>query len=291
MSEGLRAEETSLYADAHPYLDDLLPDLERKIPDLKGLQPASDQEPLSDLLRKVGSNVDELVQKVPNLTSDEQVTETQSAGIQPSCGPRSSCPPNLGGKNQKAYHYILLSHQTPEGRILEEDRTDEQDNPVESGKGGPNFQGFVGSWVVFSPSNRSESHFEYLGEQKLGKRKSFVVAFAQIPGEVQVPGTMTSQRRIIPILFQGIAWIDQEDFRILQLRTDILQPQLEVGLQKQTAKISFGPVEISQLGLKLWLPMSVDVHLEANGLFYQEQHVYSKYRMYHATSRILPASP
>ena len=294
----IRDEETRLYSEAKPYLYDSAPELEKIVRELKGLKPDSSQEQLSSLLLKIGTRVDELVDKVPDLTSDERVTQTQWVlGLAQDCASHSRAPGNFpiencsetsGKRIQKDFHYIILSHQTRDGRVLEEFRTDPQNQPVESGAEGPNFQGFVGSWVVFSPSNRSESRFHYLGEQKIGKREAFVVAFAQIPGSVNVPVVMLNEGKIIPILFQGIVWVDQEDFRIIQLRTDILAPQQEAGLQKQTAKILFGPVDISRLNLDLWLPMGVDVSVEENRLAIREQHVYSNYHLYHATSRILP---
>jgi hypothetical protein len=294
----IRDEETRLYSEAKPYLDDSAPELEKRVRELKGLKQDSSREQLSALLLKIGTKVDELVDKVPDLTSDEQVTQTQDVvGPVQDCVshsrtlgnfPIDDCSPTSGSRVHNNFHYIILSHQTRDGRVLEEFRTDEQNQPLESGMGGPNFQGFVSWWVVFSPSNRSESRFRYLGEQKIGKREAFVVAFAQIPGSVNLPAMMVNGGRNIPILFQGVAWVDQEDFRIIQLRTDILAPQQQVGLQKQTAKILFGPVDISRLILKLWLPTGVDVSVQANGLVLQEQHVYSNYCMYHATSRILP---
>ncbi len=294
----IRAEETRLYSEAQPYLDNSAPELEKRVRELKGLKPDSRQEQLSDLLLKIGTRVDELVAKVPDLTSDERVTQTQwVVGLAQDCASHSRVPGNFpiencsqtsGKRIQKDFHYIILSSQTQDGRVLEELRTNEQNQPLKSGAEGPNFQGFVGSWVIFSPSNRSESRFHYLGEQKIGKREAFVVAFAQIPGSVNVPVMMVNGGRFVPVLFQGVAWIDQEDFRIIQLRTDILEPRQEAGLQKETAKILFGPVDISLLNLELWLPMGVDVSVEANGLAVQEQHVYSNYRLYHATSRMLP---
>ncbi len=294
----IRAEETRLYSKAQPYLDGSAPELEKKVRELKGLKSDSSQAQLSDLLFKIGTRVDELVAKVPDLTSDERVTQTQwVVGLAQDCASHSRVPGNFpiencsqtsGKRIQKDFHYIILSRQTQDGRVLEEFRTNEQNQPLKSGAEGPSFQGFVGSWVIFSPSNRSESRFHYLGEQKIGKRQAFVVAFAQIPGSVNVPVMLVSGGRYVPILFQGVAWVDQEDFRIIQLRTDILAPQQEAGLQRETAKILFGPVDISQLNLDLWLPMGVEVNVEADGLAVQEQHAYSKYRLYHATSRILP---
>ncbi len=236
--------------------------------------------------------------KVPDLTSDERVTQTQwVVGLAQDCAsharapgnfPMENCSQTSGKRIQKDFHYIILSRQTQAGHVLQEFRTNEQNQPLQSGADGPSFQGFVGSWVIFSPSNRSESRFTYLGEQKLGKREAFVVAFAQIPGSVNVPVMMVDGGGFVPILFQGVAWVDQEDFRIIQLRTDILAPQQGAGLQRETAKILFGPVEISRLNLQLWLPMGVDVRVEANGLAVQEQHVYSNYRLYHATTRLIP---
>lgn len=295
---GMQDEETRLYSEAKPYLAESIPELEKKVRELKGLKPASGQEQLSDLLHEIGLKVDELVEKVPDLTSDEYVTQSEGTDGAQDCAashsggggelPVNGCSTSSGSQSQKSFHYIILSHETKDGRVLEESRTDGQNQPVEPGTGGPNFQGIVGSWVVFSPSNRAESRFHYLGEQKIGKRQSFVVAFAQIPGSVNAPVMMVNGGRSIPILLQGIAWLDQEDFRIIQIRTDILAPLPAAGLQKQTAKILFGPVDISQQSLELWLPIRVDVSAKVNGLAFQEQHVYSKYRMFHATSRMLP---
>ena len=38
---------------------------------------------------------------------------------------------------------------------------------------------------------------------------------------------------------------------------------------------------------ELWLPEAVDVEMEADGQYLQEQHQYSNYRLYQAKSRIV----
>jgi hypothetical protein len=294
-------DEKRLYADAKPYMDSPAQELEKSVGELKGLRPDSSQEQLSDLLRKVGARVDELAQKVPDMISDERVTQTRGVtGHDKSClshpavgggwpaFPVEGCSQHVVKRTERAFHYIIESHQTDVGPVLDEFRTDEKNRPLASSAGGPIFQGFVGSWIVFSPPNGSQSRFRYLGDQKIGKRETFVVAFAQIPGSVSVPVMLVRYPENIPVLFQGVAWVDREDFRILQLRTDILAPQQEFGLERQTAKILFGPVGIGELNLELWLPMGVDVSMEDNGVVLQEQHAYSHYHMYHATSRIVP---
>jgi len=50
-----------------------------------------------------------------------------------------------------------------------------------------------------------------------------VLGFAQIPDKVKFPGEVTFLDASLPVLFQGIAWIDESDFRIVRLRTDLLE--------------------------------------------------------------------
>ena len=92
-----------------------------------------------------------------------------------------------------------------------------------------------------------ESRFRYLGQQRTDGHSTFVVGFAQIPGSVVSPGAILTDRESLPMLLQGITWIDQADFRIVRLRTDLLAPQPEISLERQTAYILFGPVHIATL--------------------------------------------
>lgn len=287
----IKAEAAKLYAGARPYMDDPLPELKKTVHELAGLKPAPSQEPLSDLLAKVGAEADELFHKVPNLISDEAVSEAQWPASQELTAP--SCADNCfgtgrGSQRDRAFNYLILVHPA-QGRqlILSEYRTTRNGKPVLQAAGEPNFQGFVSAWVVFSSPNLVESRFRYLGQQQMGGRSTCVIGFAQIPGSTESPSRIQAGSDSIPMLLQGIAWVDQADFRIVRLRTDLLAPQPEIQVRKQTANILFGPVRIAQLHSELWLPQAVNLEMEARGQFFQEQHKYSKYRLYQAKSRII----
>jgi hypothetical protein len=114
-----------------------------------------------------------------------------------------------------------------------------------------------------------------------------VIGFAQIPAFVESPGLILAGRGSVPMFLQGIAWIDQSDFRIVRLRTDLLATLPEIQVQRQTASILFGRARIAGLDLELWLPQAVHVEMEARGQFFQEQHKYSKYRLYQAKTKII----
>jgi hypothetical protein len=290
-SDQIKTEEAKLYADAHPYLDEPLPQLKKAVHELGGLEPAPSQDQLADLLAKVGARADELLRKVPNLISDESVSETQWAVAQ---GDAAGC---IGtgcsqfamgrhsDRNQK-FSYIIPAHPTQYGQLqLDEYRTGRNDKPVPQGTAAPKFQGFITTWLVFSSPNQAESRFRYLGQQNTDGHNTFVIGFAQIPGTIEYPGQFLTANGSIPMLLQGIAWIDQSDFRIVRLRTDLLAPQPQVQFQEQTSNIVFGPVKLADS--ELWLPEAVDVEMEADGQYLQEQHQYSKYRLYAAKSKII----
>jgi VWFA-related protein len=289
----LGREEVTLYAGAHPYMDEVLPKLKKAVHELGAVEPATSQEQLTDLLSKVGMKADDLLHRLPNLVCDEVVNETQWTEAQ---GGAAGCsgegclnfPAGSRGERNQKFSYMILTHQEQgSGLALSEYRAGRNGKPVEQGTALPFFQGFITNWLVFSSLNQVESHFRYLGRQKINGHDTFAIGFAQIPGSVESPGQYMTEKESIPMLLQGVAWVDQSDFRIVRLRTDLLAPQPGSQFQQQTSNILFGPVSVASHDQELWLPQSVEVKMEANGQFVREEHEYSKYRLYQANTKIV----
>lgn len=71
-----------------------------------------------------------------------------------------------------------------------------------------------------------------------------MVAFAQLPGEAKLSVGLTGPGgTTVHMLTQGIAWVDKENFHLLQMRTDLLAPQPEIALDAQTTKVNFSEVQ------------------------------------------------
>ena len=102
--------------------------------------------------------------------------------------------------------------------------------------------GFAPLWLIFAAGNRSESNFHYLGMQKVEGHATYVITFAQVPAQVRKPSLLATATDTIPLLYQGVAWIDASDFQILRLRTDLLAPLPQLGLDRVTYhRIRSGP--------------------------------------------------
>jgi hypothetical protein len=275
-----------LYNEAKPYLNDSLSELQKAMPELRGLK--ADEKDLPALLTRVGQEIEELSQQMPNLISREEVMQ-----INP--GARSLYPIS------QQFNYLILVHRSATGAEMSEYRTDLQNRDI--GQPGedpraPAAHGFVLAWTYFHPTVRKESQFRYLGRQKIDGRKSYVVAFSQTPGLVHAPAEIRVGDKSFPMLYQGIAWIDESTFRILRLRTDLLAPQPDAQLQKLTTTVDFAEVQIPHSRPRLWLPRiavvewktvpssAVDLSPTVASGRYIERHAYSHYHLYQVEVKI-----
>jgi hypothetical protein len=265
--------EKNIWLNAKPYLDDQLPELEVEVPELKGFEPAASQEQLSFILSGVGQKCVHLLRRTPNVISNETViTRTPPSKVW-----------------QQKFGYLMLYRETPSGIVLEEYRTDSHGHSLPNQPlAGPFSQGFASMWVRLLPANQRESRFRYLGQEEMDKHKTFVLGFAQLPDKVKFPGQFMLAGSRISILYQGIVWIDSSDFRIVRMREDLLAPRPDADLEKFSAEVLFNEVHIPKATSSLWLPGEAIVEWKFKGQFAQQRHVYSHYRLYGVTTRILP---
>ncbi|HTZ49171.1 MAG TPA: hypothetical protein VMH20_16375 [Verrucomicrobiae bacterium] len=271
-----------------PYSDQPLKKLVKEIPELKGIRPANDEAELANILQNAGAYVDQFFNDAVDLVADEEIIQERSGSYGSAF---------VGRPVRDSY--LILRDENGDHRDFDEFRMDKHGNRMDQLQEHPGFlvtSGFALICMHFSTTVQPESIFRYLGEQKLGDRDAFVVAFAQRPdkattAEMMVGPEGTSEN----LLTQGIAWIDKENFRILRMRTDLLRPHPEVGLDQQTTKVNFSEVRLADIATPLWLPKDVDVYLKLGKsqqrlvpIAYRNIHHYSDYRRYRVAVKMLP---
>jgi hypothetical protein len=311
-----------IYAQADPYMDKALPELKHAVPALKGLKSAASQSDLQSILDRTGEALQSQVPRIPDLAARESVWQAQFAippkGQEPEATPmpmgrggrRGSQPEFvvtqtmsadqleeklhsslLTGAPWKEFDYMMLFRQTDTGLALEESRTDpkaaQSPEDAELPLRGTGF-GYI--WLMFLPGNMPQERFRYLGEQKMYGREAYAVAFAQSADRVKNPGEIDFLGAEYALLYQGVAWIDEATFQIVRLRTDLLAPLTGIQLQWLHSDLRFSEVRIPELNLPLWLPRQVELTWRQADELGGEMHVYTKYRLFHATARMLPAA-
>jgi hypothetical protein len=292
------SETVSLYADAQPYKDDPIATMKLKVPQLDGLKVDASQAELPTILNKAGEVIVAQMPRVPNLIALEEIaqeavttTRISNSGARGTSswsgiagmGGDSSGP--LVPQTWRRFEYVILAKHLDGGTVFDESRKDLDKKDREAA---PHGIGFGSLWLMFIPSNQGESSFRYLGTQSVEKHPTYVVAFAQDPRLVKVPGAIVTDSGQVPLLYQGVAWIDQETYKIVRIRTDVLAPLPTIKLWQATSTVSFGEVEIPKFDAQLWLPKTVEITWDLDGNRLGELHRYSNYRLFAATSRIVP---
>ena len=242
------------------------------------------------ILEKTAANVDEFFSHIVDLIAHEKITQERLNGVGV-----------VTASEQTRDNYLILRHGSDLGAAIIEYRMDPQGNRMDQvglAKGYFATSGFALSCNYFSSAFQPESQFRYLGDQRLGSRDTFVVAFAQRPGKATLYVTMTGRRGTrVQMLMQGIAWVDKSNFQLVRLRTDLLAPHPEVGLDQQTTDVTLSKVQLLDMASPLWLPRNVKVYLRFRTfdsdrnqfyeLSYRNEHHYTDYRRYRVSTKMI----
>jgi len=259
------------YRNARPVTEWTSDDLIRKMPELKGFEPAQNQNALPDTLRKVGENVQAFFHNFISTASVEEIHQ-ESMGFN-----------GRATLTSMKLNYLLLAVPGPNGIGLREYRTDARGKPVElQNKSGKLLltTGFAAVSVYFAPQYQATAQFRYLGKKSVNDHEMLLIAFAQQPDPKEALGSFESEVGSIPVLVQGVAWIDPASDQIVRLRTDLLAAQPDVTLLRLTTDITFREVQFKGTSVIMWLPHEVNVIVTYHYTVFRNQHLYSDYKLF-----------
>ena len=261
---------------------DLTPaELAKAVLELKHLQPAESQDMLPQILMQVGATVATFFDTFPSVTCKERVISTVTS-------PQRSVEPNY----DRQFNYVALPVRGADKTILQEFRTDSKGVPVPPRSiEGIVTVGFVSDLKHFHPDYQSDARFRYLGREAMQGQDTYVVAFAQRPAVARHPAFVELGDQRGRVFVQGVAWIHPVSFRILRLWTDILEPELSVGLLKKTTEIEYSEVTFKEGGKTLWLPREATVSGLMHGYAFHNRHHYSDYRLFVVKAEEIQKSP
>jgi hypothetical protein len=240
-------------------------------PELKGYSPAASQDQLPQLLTKVGANEDAFLYSIPNLTAQEEITQEKLD----SHGWAQGLPASGGH-----YSYMIKAHATGDGMRFNEGRTDANWQRVEvpATNGLSVAQNFAVFPLQFHPFHQVAAGYRYIGTQVLNGREDHVIAFAQDPEMTNLSGMVIANGTQYRVAYQGLAWIDPENFQIVRMRIDLLKPKPEVGSQMTVIQLT--ETHLPLVAKSMWLPAEVVIVRPIKGGSMRETHHLSDYRVF-----------
>jgi tetratricopeptide (TPR) repeat protein len=250
---------------------------------MPGLEPAQSQEQLGAILDAVGANILDLTKNFPNTSSIEAVQQE-----------KLSRKGKVGERLNEKYRYLcLLSTKPLQPGFIESRAGMAGDGAMAKvlSEGFMLTNGFTSAALIFHPQYRAESTFRYLGQQMVNGRKTFVVAFAQIPASSHLTGTFQNRDQSARTYTQGMAWMDSATYQITRLYTELLKPLPELRVEKESTDIDFSQVHFKQNTEAWWLPQSVTVTLDWNGKILRNRHEYSDFKLFNVDASEKIANP
>jgi hypothetical protein len=272
-------------ADAATYFGFPIERLKIAVPALNGIKYDARQDQLPGILSRVAKRIADILPRLPDLISREDVFHFQSMWDPNAAGGLAA-----GQPWSREFKYLLHCQHNADGSMtIAESRLDGKGRLV---KGAGPFTalrgyGFAYQWLFFSSANQPEFRFRYLGQQEKNGRKTYVIAFVQDPLKVDDPAQFMSDGKLAPYYYQGILWVGQSSFDIVALRTDLLAPLPKLYLRQLTAELTFRSVPIRGYDTVFWLPSEVDISSDQGMGPTEESHRYSDYHLFHAETRIV----
>ena len=300
-------------AQAPSYVNEPIEQLKRMVPGLNGVRiqaaenandgthTISAQDKTISILSRTSAVIADLMHRMPNLIAKEEV-KAPADTIWDNDLPGQGIQRLVMGSGQRGipitqfethvYSYRIVKKHTPTGGdTLDEFRTDAHDQSIDDyahNARRPSSVGFATTWLFFLTGNIQQSHFRYIGEQKIGNRETYALAFAQIPEHEGLRTNIESSYGSCSTPMQGVVWIDKTTFQIVRIQTDLLTPLPGIQLYQLRSIVEYGAVKIRALNLTLWLTADAETQWQTTYGTSEETHLYSHYRLFHSTARILP---
>jgi hypothetical protein len=79
---------------------------------------------------------------------------------------------------------------------------------------------------------------------------------------------------------KGRAWIAANNFQVLRLETELVEPVKGLRLENEHITIEYKPVDFKTRKVRLWLPANAEMYAFFRGHRFLDQHSFADYRVF-----------
>lgn len=240
------------------------PDIDQAIPTVRGDAPCS----LPTMLEKTSRRALELSDNLQKFSAKERIEHREV------------------GKNGKArspttgnFNYVAEIHQVDAGTTyIEEYRSGVSGAPESTS---PLVDtGTAAFALIFHPRHIDEFAMTCEGLADVGGRPAWLVRFAQRPDRKNDFHAYRVRGQLYRASLKGRAWVAADNYEVVRLEADLMEPIPAIELQKEHLVIEYAPVEFHRRNLRLWLPQSATLYVDFHGRRYARTHQFSDFQLF-----------
>jgi len=179
----------------------------------------------------------------------------------------------------RKYSYVaLVSEPQPGGVSIEEFRSDKSSQ--EGDPDGIQSTGFITLALVFHPDFQKDFAFDCEGQGDWHGQNSWLVHFRQRQDRPNRMHSYSAGGRDFPVGLKGRAWISTDQFQIVRIEADIVNPVQEIQLLSEHQAVDYGPIPFPKKNTTLWLPKSAEIYFGFRKNHYYRRHSFDHYMLF-----------
>lgn len=240
------------------------PDIDESVPVVHGDAPC----PLSTVLEETSHRAQELSDNLQKFSAKERIEHREF------------------GKNGKVrgpttgnFNYVAEIHQVDAGTTyIEEYRSGVSGAPESTS---PLVDtGTAAFALIFHPNHIEEFAMTCEGLADAGGRTAWLVRFAQRPDRKNDFHAYRVRGQLYRASLKGRAWVAADNYEVVRLEADLMEPIPAIELQKEHLVIEYAPVDFRRRDLRLWLPESATLYVDFHGRRYARTHQFSGFELF-----------
>ena len=223
--------------------------------------------PSTQVLAEAGKRVQELVQDVTRFAADEDLfhQSLDSVGLSTDVETRK-------------YNYVAAISPEPGAVSIEEYRSAKFSQA--GSPDGISTTGFVMLALVFHPEMQGDFVFDCEGQGEWRGQPTWLVHFRQRHDRPNRMHDYSVGGESFRVDLKGRAWISADQFQIVRIDADLVNPMREIQLLSEHQKVEYGPVPFAKKKTSLWLPKNAEIYLDLRKHHYYRRHSFDHYMLF-----------
>ncbi|MBZ5524473.1 MAG: hypothetical protein LAP21_19720 [Acidobacteriia bacterium] len=229
---------------------------------------AAQSEPIDKLLDRTGRSVSMFLEKLADVTCNEEVLQEKL---------------NLKGKSeervQSSFEYLVLPQNQGSEPVLFESRQAVREAHAHKNISLLVSNGFATQLLIFHPYYQSAFTFERMPDVRVNGKTYAQVHFEHIKGRA-TPAALLLRGREYPLSLTGTALIEPVTATIERITTDLGVSMEDLGLRAFHSEVDYSAVEFPRSSKPYWLPAQATVEVSTARQHWKNVHHFTNYRLF-----------
>jgi tetratricopeptide (TPR) repeat protein len=145
--------------------------------------------------------------------------------------------------------------------------------------------------LMFHPSHIGNFNFRCEGLSEIEGSTAWQLHFEENADPERSFSAIGVGRSLYLTRLKGRAWIASDNYNVLRIETDLVEPVTQMKLEREHQVITYIPVEVPERHIRLWLPASSSLYVAYRGHRHQRIHNFGQYQFFSVESTDVVKAP